>query len=305
MQGILIAAKPLTPNQNPYLLLSLVAGLEALQKYELNFNQPLNIQVFEGEKFCTGWYDIETHINYSCPNKSKVDKKYTSCFACRKKTDFNPAFYHAAEISAQQKAYNQTPHSVYIAYFGGGLTKAGIMADSRGLTRLYEQGAIFYLVIDSYPDAYQAREVEAELIQKTSLAESIRKNQKAAILAKGFQPDLELERFKSILKDLSLELKLELKLELESSLSLDLKNMNIASNFELFANSQKTLPKVNPLEADQPISGVVQAIFGKYLILTNNNRSYGVWLDDLYGYKINLSTKEIPIAPIPEQTLLF
>ena len=86
---------------------------------------------------------------------------------------------------------------------------------------------------------------------------------------------------------------------------IDLKNMNIASNFELFANSQKTLPKVNPLEADQPISGVVQAIFGKYLILTNNNRSYGVWLDDLYGYKINLSTKEIPIAPIPEQTLLF
>ncbi len=161
------------------------------------------------------------------------------------------------------------------------------MADSRGLTRLYEQGAIFYVVIGSYPDAYKARNTELSLI-KSSLAESIRKKQKEEILKSQFDTQKELKEFANILNLINPEY-----------------TKGIKSNLNIFTFGKNDVPLVKPLKKSEPISGTIKAIFGKYLILENSGRFYGLWVDDLYGKQIEISQELSLIEPEPEQAFLL
>lgn len=284
MQGILISAKAPTPDSKPYLSLDINGNIE---EYNLDQNQVINIEITEpNKKYCCGWYDISTHTNHVCPNQSEVDEKYESCFVCRGKTNFNPAFYNSTQISEQQKAYNLTPHSVYIAYFGDNLVKAGIMADSRGLTRLYEQGALLYTVVGTYKDAYEARKHEERLIGQ-DLSESIRKRQKELILEKAFNLDQEMNKFTELLKKLNIG------------------NSNITSNIKVFSYGGDSIPVIKQLEPTQPISGYIKAMVGRYLIIENNTKYYGFWLEKLYGKKISINKELKSIKPEPEQTSLL
>lgn len=284
MQGILISAKAISPNSKPYLSLDINGDIK---EYQLNLDQIINIEIIEPSiKYCCGWYDISTHTNHTCPNRSEVSDRYESCFMCRNKTNFNPAFYNSTQISEQQKAYNLTPHSVYIAYFGDNLAKAGIMADSRGLTRLYEQGALLYTIVGSYKDAYDARKHEERLIGK-KLSEAIRKRQKEIIFEKAFEKDKETEKFIELLKEL------------------DIKHPKVSSNLDIFSLDQGKIPVVKQLESSEPISGHIKALVGRYLIIENNSRYYGFWLEKLYGRKISIADHLEPIKPPPEQTTLL
>jgi hypothetical protein len=172
MLDILMTARPLADTHGAFLLLQ--DSATTTRTYPLESGTTITISVDTSTpKRCTGWYDIATHENHVCDNAATVEDSYDSCFTCRSKTNFNPAFYNASSISSEQDAYNLTPHSVYVAYFGGDISKAGIMADSRGRERIYEQGALWYAYLGSYKNATVAHNIEETLIKKRSTQQCI------------------------------------------------------------------------------------------------------------------------------------
>lgn len=278
MNSLVIIARPISKQTVPYLLIN---NDGVLDKLYLEKDKAISLQVDKGVKYCVGWYDIDSHTNYLCESSAIVDAKYESCFACRKKTDFNPAFYNTSDISTKQEQYNNAPHSVYVAYFGHGLAKAGIMSDSRGLERLYEQGALLYSIVASCPNATIAHNLENRLIQK-GLKNSVTKKQKGVALAKIFDVALEIQTLKIILNDIGY------------------RENKIVSNVDTFFFGRYPKAPVCDFE-DYSISGRVKGVVGRYLILENNERLYGYWLTELCGYRVSFDNKIDLIKREPQQ----
>lgn len=284
MSKLAIISRPITSSSIAYLLLE--NEDHSLEKHLLNKGDPLLITVSDpSKKYCIGWYDVTTHTNHVCSDNREVDIKYESCFECRQKTGFNPAFYNTSEISAIQQDYNNKPHSVYVSYFGDGLAKAGIMSDSRGLERLFEQGAIFYCIVGNFENADAAHKVESQLIS-SGLRNSVTKKQKEKVLSKPFKSDIEQEVFASILEDL------------------DLGDKKIISNLDHFFFGSYPNKGIEPI-GENPISGLVRGVVGRYLVLDNNDRLYGFWLSCLSGFRVELSKVIKEIEAEPEQASLF
>ena len=283
MESILIVARPIVKDNPAYILLQ---KDNKFTKYFLIKDEPFCIEKVDNTRYCNGWYDITTHNNHPCEHNQKVDGKYSCCFSCRQKTAFNPAFYNTNEISDVQAKYNKQEHSVYISYFANGMAKAGIMSDSRGIDRIYEQGALLYVVLASFDTAEQAHHLEAKLINK-GLKNSITKKQKETTLSRIIDVDYEKDVFRSIIYNLNLDMELE-----------------INSNLDHFFYGKYIAEAVTPL-SDQLVSGHVVAVVGRYLITRNNNRLFGFWLDKLNGYKVNITKKIETIDIEPMQVSLF
>lgn len=281
MHQIIMTAQPVTARSNAKLLLT--AG-NATETYELRKGQAVTIVPDYGAKYCTGWYDIDTHVNHPCDKRALITDKYDSCFACRKRTDFNPAFYNTNAISKKQADYNSQPHTVYVAHFGNGLAKAGIMSDSRGLDRLFEQGALLYAIIQHCPNATVAHNVEQRLIEN-GLKNSITKSQKQRVLQNGYNEPKEHEAFSKLLSEMKL-------------------NISVQTNMPTFLFNQAPPSTIEPI-ADNPISGKVYGIVGRYLILNNGGYYYGTWLNDLFGLSVSIDNQIIPITHAPVQASLF
>ncbi len=280
--SVIIQARPIGSDAGPCLLIDSQGTLEP---FKLRREQQLTFHIDKSVKYCCGWYDIESHQNHPCGHHARVDSSYNSCFACRKKTDFNPAFYHSTTISDKQARYNAEPHSVYIAYFGGGFVKAGIMSDSRGLDRIYEQGALMYTVVARCKDATIAHNIEARLI-KDGLRDGIQKRQKAKVFENVLHPDDEKGTYTDILASHGYE------------------NSEIIDNVDTFFYGHYPNEAINSFGMHVP-SGKIVGIVGRYLIMENTGRLYGLWLSDLFGYQVTLSNENIPIAPTPRQVSLF
>ena len=284
MSQLAIISRPITDSSLAYLLLQ--NEDHSLEKRLLIEGEPLLIEVCDrNKKHCVGWYDVATHTNHVCEASRSVETKYDSCFECRKKTGFNPAFYNASEISSVQQNYNNKPHSVYVSYFGNGIAKAGIMSDSRGLERLFEQGALFYCIVGTFENADAAHKVENSLISN-GLKNSVTKKQKEKVLSKIFNKYEELQAFTNILKNL------------------ELADKQIVSNLDQFFFGNYPSKSIEPI-GDNPISGLVRGVMGRYLVLENNDRLYGFWLSDLSGYKVELSKEISEIKSEAEQVSLF
>ncbi|MFZ1812333.1 MAG: DUF2797 domain-containing protein [Candidatus Saccharimonadales bacterium] len=279
--GIVIISRPANPATRPYLI---IADHDKLVTYELYRDAPLSITVDKSTKYCTGWYDISTHTNYPCERLKSIGDSHISCFSCRKKTDFNPAFYNASQVSETQTTYNNMPHTVYIAYFGSGSAKAGIMSDSRGKERLYEQGALLYAIVSTCPNATAAHKLEAALIGQ-GLKNSMTKKQKAAAYQNIIDLKQETDSFRSILYGLGH------KGEIVSNLDMFFFGKYINEQIEAFENTQ--------------ISGNVIGVIGRYLVLKNNDRYYGFWLSDIFGYKTTFDTQITLLDRKPQQARLF
>lgn len=136
------------------------------------------------ERYCVGAYDLLTQDRTPCEKHQELpaDYKDTSCPACNEKTGFNPSFYNGGGITAQQRAYNDTPHIVYLAYFDPGHIKVGITSAIRGRLRLLEQGARSAMILKECATAYEAREWEAKWCALPGIYESLRGSEKYRLL---------------------------------------------------------------------------------------------------------------------------
>lgn len=137
------------------------------------------------QRRCTGRYSLLTGEREVCPLNVELspDSKDDSCPACMEATGFNPSFYYAALVSPQQRAYNETPHYNYLAYFAPGFVKAGISAEVRGIRRLLDQGARAARIVGRFVNAYDARELEAALCAQPGIYETMRASKKMELLA--------------------------------------------------------------------------------------------------------------------------
>ena len=105
---------------------------DEIKRREL-FGQDLSLEFDFSTKYCTGWVDFDNHCSQICPDSATVDGKYENYLKCRDRTGFNPAFYNADSVSAQQEKINQNPHFVYLAYFAPEVIKVGISQDENGV----------------------------------------------------------------------------------------------------------------------------------------------------------------------------
>ena len=138
------------------------------------------------QRYCAGWHDLETGEDSVCPTAATVDAKYEQCPACKQRTGFNPAFYHAATVSPQQERRNQQPHCLYLAYFAPGYIKVGISYAGRGQSRLLEQGARAALVLATFPSALVARSHEARIATLDGIYETLTHRTKRTLLTDNF-----------------------------------------------------------------------------------------------------------------------
>ena len=136
---------------------------------------------------CVGRFDLLTHERSVCPLDVELlpDEKTDMCPACLEATGFNPSFYYADRVSPQQRAYNLTPHFVYLAYFSPQHVKAGISSETRGIARLLEQGARAACVVGRFANADDARRLEAALCAQEGVLETMRASLKARLLAEA------------------------------------------------------------------------------------------------------------------------
>jgi hypothetical protein len=139
---------------------------------------------------CAGYFDLITYESFPCPEQSPIGPDVETCFKCFRRTGFFPSFYHVAvdTLSPQQRAYNERPHVVYLAYFAEGCIKVGISTQDRVFLRWRGQGARLATRLLSVADAYEARSIEERVVRLTGLPEVVRSARKRAFLNEPFDP---------------------------------------------------------------------------------------------------------------------
>ncbi|MEC5497925.1 DUF2797 domain-containing protein [Acinetobacter baumannii] len=225
-------------------------------------------------RYCKGWYDLEK-LNYNpCQSKSKLEINQEKCFECAKKSKYNPFFDKIDQnsLSAEQIAYNNQPHIVYLASFGPGIIKVGISNEYRKMDRWMDQGAIYACEIVKTPNAYIARDIE-KLISSNKIApESVNKTKKIySILQHGCNYDYEKDFLDAIKKIKNIGVKVE------ESIYQIINNNLVNFDFSYATDMSSTLP----IE----ISGVIIGVIGDYLFLKNNGR--------ILYWKLSLITSHI------------
>jgi hypothetical protein len=160
------------------------------------------------------------------------------------------------------------------------------MSDSRGLERLYEQGALLYAHLGSFANANLARNLEAELIGK-GLRNSVTKKQKEDVLRSVVDVEAERRAFLVILRDMGID-----------------SEIPIVPNVDHFFFGSYPRDQITPLPGDI-VSGRVRGAVGRYLILENSGRLYGYWLNGLLGYRVRLGSELRAIDSEPLQSALF
>lgn len=242
-------------------------------------------------RFCTGWHDLSTGASHPCPDSAAVDPRYDSCPACQKRTGFNPAFYHAANVSPQQEARNAQPHMLYLAYMGSDYVKVGISWARRGICRLLDQGARACIVLDTFPTALIARQYEAKIASLPGVHETTPTGKKLQLLAQQ-STERDAEHFLcSALKHISQQLSLSFTAPAVQHLTSHYTTTSLPRDFTV---------------QDQPLlSGAITAIIGDIVFADYHGRTLALPLGRYKGYSLTMSSSLTDLDLPAEQISLF
>jgi hypothetical protein len=245
-------------------------------------------------RYCTGWRDITTGERFICPNRNTVDVKYEQCAACQKRTGFNPAFYHATIVSAQQEARNQEPHILYLAHFGPDTVKVGISLAARGNSRLLEQGARTALILDTFPTAHIARHYEAKIAQVPGIVETLQQRKKSDLLIKAY--DATAAKNELIIMKRLVEEKIGMSFNGAEPIYLDAR---------YFSSGTPPLDHAYDTSSNHILSGQGIGMLGAVLFCQQNDALLYLPLKKHVGYKMTINTTVTPIDIPARQTSLF
>lgn len=246
------------------------------------------------QRFCAGWYDMQSGADHPCPESAAVPAKYDQCPACQKRTGFNPAFYHATSISKQQEARNQEPHFLYLAHFGPSVMKVGISYAGRGKARLLEQGARSALVLDTFPTANVARSYESKIAALSGVAETVQLKKKITELQKPYDAAAatrELTNAQAFIEG-----------QLQASFA---KNDPLHFDPLYFPSAALPLSEAFDCSDQSLISGRAAGMLGTLLFCLYQDVPVFLPLKKYVGYRVRLSHGEMPIALPARQTSLF
>ena len=256
-------------------------------------NQTLTFTFDKSVRYCTGWFDVETHQVYPCPKHIQVEEKYEQCLECRNKTGFNPAFYYAKTISDRQQAINQNPHFLYLAYFAPGLMKVGISQEARGIRRLLEQGARIAMKLETFPTAEIARQYEAKIAALDGIVEHIVARKKLDVLKIPFNETEATDELRRTQESISL------------SLGLSFDKAEIIQTTPFFHCSGIDMRSITIMKNQPTIVGTVKAVIGHIVILQHADRLLAYNLKSFVGYQAAITNADLMIDLPSEQMALF
>jgi hypothetical protein len=255
-------------------------------------NKDITLTVNTTQRYCIGWHDLASGVDHLCPTNATTDAKHFTCYACREKTGFNPAFYHAKSVSSQQEQRNLEPHFLYLAHFGDGYIKVGISWAKRDIRRLLDQGARSTLILNSFPSANIARQYESRVAARHDIHETTPPRIKLELLKRPFYPDKAVGELKKARQQLSQELQI-----------------NFADNQVLFLDDYyfgDNKPDLTSIEQQfSTITGKCMGIIGSHLITRYKDRFLIMYLRDYIGYPVEISNS-IRLVDLPlRQASLF
>lgn len=250
-------------------------------------------------KYCTGSFDLEILEGSPCQEGVKLEKtSNSSCYTCFDKTGFNPSFYHMAksDISPQQRAYNNTKHVVYLAYFMDGLIKVGISSDRRKEVRWVEQGARVVAHILTCDNAYEARHNEELISKQLKLPEVVLGKKKRSILTYKLDATSAMESLSKLIQSI------------EGRLGVLLHSDRIY-NMEPTYNPSGTHLNQTIIDLSQDnemkISGKFIALYGDILVVENDNKQFMYSLKKMIGYQVELTEGFEKLDFQPQQISMF
>lgn len=279
-----------SPDEKPCLTLQKDGSFFDLQPLGRN----LTLQFDTQQRQCIGWRDITNGDRNVCPGISQLDGKYEQCQACQERTGFNPAFYHATSVSAQQEARNQEPHILYLARFGKGVIKVGISYAKRERSRLLEQGARDAIILDTFPSAHIARQYEAKIAAMPGIAETLQLRKKLALLEQAYDHNegmKELETAKQTIEEI-------LKVSFNAT-----DNINLDPVF--FPNGAPDLSESFNTSEQNILTGAVKGSLGSLLFCEYNDTSVYLPIKKYVGYPVKLSYDTASLSLPARQTSLF
>ena len=265
---------------------------DEIKRREL-FGQDLSLEFDFSTKYCTGWVDFENHCSQICPDSATVDGKYENCLKCRNRTGFNPAFYNADSVSAQQEKINQNPHFVYLAYFAPGVIKVGISQEERGIRRLLEQGARLALKLETFSSALIARQYEAKIARLGGVVETMPIHKKLELIKQPF------DRADG-------EKKLQQKLlEIEQKIGVSFPKSELIPCEDYFHTAGVDLTRVVLMKDQSQLAGRVRSIIGPILIADYDGQLLAYNLKKFIGYQAQTIDGAIDIEIPSTQLALF
>jgi hypothetical protein len=250
-------------------------------------------------RYCTGQFDLKTLENDVCPNAAELlSPKANVCFDCFDFIGFNPAFYHLEQhqISSQQRAYNQTEHIVYLAYFAPGLIKVGISSNDRKEHRWKEQGARVISHIFTVLNAYEARHLEEKISIGLNLPEVVLGKKKRSLL-----------NVKVNFESAKMELN-EVMTRIDSLLPIRCNRERIYEMDDYFNPEKRKLDGTLIDVSEHPdgkISGRFLGLYGDVMVVQNGGIQFMCSLKKLISYRISFSEMEERMNFEPQQISLF
>lgn len=255
--------------------------------------QELSLAFDVSTKYCTGWVDFDNHCSQACPDGATVDEKYENCLKCRNRTGFNPAFYHADSVSAQQEKINQTPHFLYLAYFSPEVIKVGISQEARGIRRLLEQGARVALKLETFASALIARQYEAKIASLNGIMETVAANKKLGLI-------------KQPLDDATAEQALaDALVHIQQKLGLDFPNRTLVTCEDYFHTEGRDLSDVIDMTGNTVLAGTVVSVIGSVLITEYDRQLLAYNLKKFIGHRAQVVQGAVELEIPNTQLTLF
>jgi hypothetical protein len=258
------------------------------------YSQTLTLQFNMDTRFCTGWHDLKTGKDHVCPNSNVIDGKYNQCAACQKRTGFNPAFYNAASVSAQQEERNLEPHTVYLAYFAPNVIKVGISHSARGTARLLEQGARSAIILETFPSAHIARQYEAKIAALPYIVETVQIRKKITVLQEPYDEVMVAAALTRAKK----QIEIDITKTFDNSYPLSL-------DHQFFPDGLPSIKDSFEITNPPVLSGKVVGMLGSLLFCTQQDAVFFMPLKKYVGYKLLFSHDEVPMSLPIRQTSLF
>ena len=255
--------------------------------------QELSLEFDFSTKYCTGWLDFDNHCSQACPDGATVDEKYENCLKCRNRTGFNPAFYHADSVSAQQEKINQTPHFLYLAYFSPEVIKVGISQEARGIRRLLEQGARVALKLETFASALVARQYEAKIAKLDGIMEIVAASKKLGLIK---QP-LDTAAAERALADALVRI--------QQKLGLDFPHRTLIICEDYFYTDGRDLSSVIDMTGNTVLTGTVVSVIGSVLITEYDGQLLAYNLKKFIGHRAQVVQGTVDLEIPNTQLTLF
>lgn len=269
---------------------------DIIKKRQIGLGETINLKFQTEQRYCIGWFDPNTGENHTCPGREKIEAKYEQCQNCMFKTGFNPSFYHADSISANQEIYNNHPHILYLAYFSPEDIKIGISHAGRNLSRLLEQGARLAYILDTFPSANVARQYEASISKLEGIVENVKVNRKIDLISQPF----DAEKALATLDNKKQQIEEQLKTKFSKAELIHTNNYFFAPGFDA-----TRLSKVIDLSEQAQIGGRVVAIVGQIILCDYHDDIILLPLKRMIGYPFNEPEQELEIDLPSTQFSLF